>query len=187
MALSCILLSITGFAFLFHLEQVGAVFGGFPAMKNVHNWAGVVFSVSVVLSMFCYLKEALTFDADDLKWIAVAGGYLSKKVKVPPMGKMNTGQKFAYLAILLAGIAISVSGYVIWLMPDNKQYVLLSHLVHNISFVVFMSVIPIHIYLGSIGNPGTFRIMVTGTIPYYWAKKKHPKWIAEVESHSHKA
>jgi len=107
-------------------------------------------------------------------------------VSVPPMGKINTGQKFFYLAVLIFGIGISASGYVIWLLPGNKQYILLSHIVHNISFVTLMIAIPVHIYLGTLANPGTLRIMLSGTVPYQWAKKKHPKWVAEVEG-GHKA
>lgn len=175
---SCILLIITGFAFLFHLQGVGAVFGGFEVMKSVHNWAGVVFSVSLLYSMRHYLKESLEYDADDRQWFKVAGGYLSHKVKVPPMGKYNPGQKLYYLVILLAGIAIAASGFAIWFMKDDGNIMLLSHLVHNVAFVVFVIVVPVHIYLGTLANPGTFRIMVTGTMPLETAKKRHPKWIS---------
>ncbi len=175
---SCILLIITGFAFLFHLQGVGAVFGGFEVMKSVHNWAGVVFSVSLLYSMRHYLKESLEYDADDRQWFKVAGGYLSHKVKVPPMGKYNPGQKLYYLVILLAGIAIAASGFAIWFMKDDGNIMLLSHLIHNVAFVVFVIVVPVHIYLGTLANPGTFRIMVTGTMPLETAKKRHPKWIS---------
>lgn len=175
---SCILLIITGFAFLFHLQGVGAVFGGFEVMKSVHNWAGVVFSVSLVYSMRHYLKESLEYDADDRRWFKVAGGYLSHKVKVPPMGKYNPGQKLYYLVILLAGIAIAASGFAIWFMKDDGNIMLLSHLIHNVAFVIFVIVVPVHIYLGTLANPGTFRIMVTGTMPLETAKKRHPKWIS---------
>lgn len=175
---SCILLIITGFAFLFHMESVGAVFGGFDTMKSVHNWGGVVFSVSLLYSMRHYLGDALHYDADDRQWFKVAGGYLSHKVKVPPMGKYNPGQKLYYLVILLAGIAIALSGFAIWLMKDNGSIMLLAHLVHNVAFVVFVIVVPVHIYLGTLANPGTFGIMVTGTMPLETAKKRHPKWIS---------
>ncbi len=175
---SCILLIITGFAFLFHLESVGAVFGGFDTMKSIHNWGGVVFSVSLLYSMRHYLADALHYDADDRQWFKVAGGYLSHKVKVPPMGKYNPGQKLYYLIILLAGIAIALSGFAIWLMKDNGSIMLLAHLVHNVAFVVFVIVVPVHIYLGTLANPGTFSIMVTGTMPLETAKKRHPKWIS---------
>ena len=46
---SCILLIITGFAFLFHIEAISSVFGGFETMKTVHNWGGVVFTLSLLV------------------------------------------------------------------------------------------------------------------------------------------
>jgi formate dehydrogenase subunit gamma len=177
---SCILLMITGFAFLFHLEPVGSVFGGFNTMKSVHNWGGVVFSLSLLYSMRHYLKDAFEYDADDARWFMVAGGYLSHKVKVPPMGKYNPGQKLYYLGIVGAGIAISVSGFGIWFMKDDATLMLLSHLVHNVAFCVFVIAVPVHIYLSTLANPGTFQIMVTGSLPLSEARKKYPKWIKAV-------
>ncbi len=181
LAISCLLLALSGYGFLFKIEGITNLFGGANMMKDIHNYLGIVFSVSLFLSIFNWLKDALTFDSDDVKWIACAGGYLSKHPQVPPMGKLNTGQKFYYLALLVFGIAIAVSGFVIWLMPGQRDYILLSHLVHNISFVVIMIAVPVHIYLATIANPGTFRIMVYGTVPYKWALKRHPKWIQELQ------
>lgn len=177
---SCILLMITGFAFLFHLEPVSSVFGGANTMKDVHNWGGVVFSVSLLYSMKHYLKDAFEYDKDDLGWFMVAGGYLSHKVKVPPMGKYNPGQKLYYLGIVAAGLAIAVSGFAIWLMKDNAQIMLLSHLVHNVAFCVFAIAVPVHIYLSTLANPGTFQIMVNGSLPLALAKKRYPKWIKAI-------
>ena len=184
MAISCILLVITGYGFLFRAEPIGLVFGGFNAMKIVHNWLGIIFTISLLLSMGPYLKEALTFDADDLRWIRVAGGYLSHSVKSPSMGKINTGQKFFYIGLLLCGIGISVTGFLIWFLPGNKHLLTWSHLFHNVCFLYFVVSIPIHIYLGTFANPGSIQIMVTGKVPYAWAKKKYPKWIAELETHA---
>jgi formate dehydrogenase subunit gamma len=177
---SCILLMITGFAFLFHFESVGAIFGGFNTMKSVHNWGGVVFSVSLLYSMRHYLKESFEYDADDLGWFKVAGGYLSHKVTVPPMGKYNPGQKLYYLAVVGAGIAIALSGFGIWFMKEDTTIMLLSHLVHNVAFVIFAIAVPVHIYLGTVANPGTFKLMVSGTLPVSEAKKRYPKWMKAV-------
>ncbi len=182
LAVSCILLIITGYGFLFQLKGLGAVFGGFPAMKLVHNWSGVVFIVSLFASMFSYLHESLTFDADDWQWIRVGGGYLFKNVKVPPMGKLNTGQKFYYIVILATGVLIAASGFAIWLVPGVRALTMMSHLVHNLAFIVFVVAVPVHAYLGTLANPGTFRIMVYGTVPMEFAKKKYPKWIQEMKS-----
>ncbi len=174
---SCILLMITGFAFLFQMGSVSSVFGGFNAMKTVHNWVGVVFGLSLLYSMRHYLKDAFEYDADDAQWFKVAGGYLSHKVKVPPMGKYNPGQKLYYLAVVGAGIAIALSGFGIWLMKENTTVMLLSHLVHNVSFLIFVIAVPVHIYLGTLANPGTFKLMVSGTLPLSEAKRRYPKWM----------
>ncbi len=180
LAVSCILLIITGYGFLFQLKPIGSAFGGFNAMKTVHNWMGLVFTASLLASMANYLKESLTFDKDDWDWIRVGGGYLSHKVKVPPMGKYNPGQKLYYLAILVAGIAIAVSGLSIWLVRDVRTLTIITHLVHNLAFSFFIVAVPVHAYLGTLANPGTFRIMVYGTVPLEFAKKKYPKWMKEI-------
>ena len=174
---SCILLMITGLAFLFHMESVAAVFGGFNTMKDVHNWGGVVFTLSMLYSMRHYLKDAFEYDADDAQWFKVAGGYLSHKVKVPPMGKYNPGQKLYYLAVVGAGLAIAVSGFAIWFMKDNGTIMLLAHLVHNVAFCIFVLAVPVHVYLGTLANPGTFQLMVSGTLPLEEAKRRYPKWM----------
>lgn len=174
---SCILLMITGFAFLFHMESVASVFGGFNTMKDVHNWLGVAFTLSLLYSMRHYLKDALEYDADDAQWFKVAGGYLSHKVKVPPMGKYNPGQKLYYLAVVGAGLAIAVSGFAIWLMKDNGTVMLLAHLVHNAAFIIFVLAIPVHAYLSTLANPGTLKLMISGTLPVDEAKKRYPKWM----------
>jgi formate dehydrogenase subunit gamma len=174
---SCILLMITGFTFLFHLEPVSSTFGGLNTMKDVHNWGGVVFGLSLLYSMRHYLKDAFEYDADDARWFKVAGGYLSHKVKVPPMGKYNPGQKLYYLAVVAGGIAIALSGFGIWLLKENTSMMLTSHLIHNVAFIIFAIAVPVHIYLGTLANPGTLKLMVSGTLPLSEAKKRYPKWM----------
>ncbi len=177
LALSCLFLALSGFAFLFHLEQLNVVFGSFATLKVLHNWIGVVFVVSLLATVSHYLPVALNLSGDDITWLAKGGGYIIKNVSLPEQDSINSGQKLYYLAILGAGLLISVSGFVIWLFPASKSMVLLSHLLHNVSFVVFAMAIPVHIYLATIANPGTFRIMVQGTVPLEWARKRHGKWI----------
>jgi formate dehydrogenase subunit gamma len=180
LAVSCILLIITGYGFLFQLKGIGALFGGFNAMKLVHNWLGVVFLVSLLVTLTNYFKECIDLGPDDWQWMRVGGGYLSKNVNVPPMGKLNTGQKLYYLAILAAGIVIAITGFVIWLVPDSRGLRIAAHLFHNLAFLLFVVAVPAHIYLGTLANPGTFRIMVYGTVPVEFAKKKYPKWMKEI-------
>jgi formate dehydrogenase subunit gamma len=185
LAISCILLTISGFGFLYQNEFIGTLFGGFTAMKYIHNWLGVVFTVSLLLSMPIWLKECIMYDKDDVAWIRAAGGYLSHKVAIPPMHKLNTGQKFAYLGVLGMGFGIIATGFVIWLFPANQTLMILAHFLHNLCFIGIALFIPVHVYLGAIANPGTMRIMIYGTVPVWWARKKSPKWIQEVEEGRH--
>ena len=180
LAVSFFILTVSGYAFLFHLEQVGSAFGGFNQMKVIHNWAGVVFGVSLFFTLFHYLPVSLKFTSDDITWMTKGGGYLVKSATVPPQDELNAGQKLYYLVVLVSGIAIAASGLVIWLRPevvDIKKWVLMSHFVHNISFDLMVIAIPVHMYLASLANPGTFRIMVYGTVPLSWARKRHAKWV----------
>lgn len=182
-SISFFILAVTGFGFLFHLEQLNAVFGNFNVMKTWHNWTGVVFSVSLFFSIFNYLPVSLSFGGDDIAWITKAGGYFSKKAVVPPQDRLNSGQKLFYLILLLVGAAIAVTGFIIWLRPaaaDMRKLILVSHLIHNIGFVLMVTIVPLHIYLATLANPGTFRIMIYGTVPLEWAKKRHAKWVQKM-------
>ena len=180
MAVSFIILAVTGYGFLFHLEQLNSVFGNFNVMKDWHNWSGVVFTVSLFFTIFNYLPVSLSFGGDDIAWIFKAGGYFSKKASVPPQDELNAGQKLYYFVVLLSGITIGVTGFIIWLRPWGNEGILLSHLLHNISFNLMVIAIPVHIYLATLANPGTFRIMVYGTVPLEWAKKRHAKWVQKM-------
>jgi formate dehydrogenase subunit gamma len=180
---SFFLLAISGFGFLFHLDPVFAMFGGNTGMRNVHNWAGIVFSLSLALSTVHYLPISLAYSGEDIVWLLKGGGYLSKRTTVPPQDKLNAGQKGYYLFVLLSGTAIAVSGFVIWLYPvgsSMRSWIQVSHLIHNISFVLMVVSVPTHIYLATLANPGTFRIMISGTVPLEWARKRHGRWIQKL-------
>lgn len=183
LAVSFFLLTVSGFGFLFHLEQAASLFGGFIAMRDIHNWAGVVFSVSLFITVFYYLPVSLVFRGEDIIWLLKGGGYFSKKAVLPPQDKLNAAQKGYYLFVFITGVAVSASGFVIWLRPeaaDLNTWILLSFLIHNVSFVLMVISIPTHIYLATLANPGTFRIMVYGTVPVEWARKRHARWVQKL-------
>lgn len=180
MAISFFLLTVTGFAFLLHMAGIVSFFGGPMGMKTVHNYAGIVFAASLVLTMFSYLIESLSFSGDDVKWLLKGGGYLSRNATVPAQGKLNAGQKMVYLMVLAAGAAIAVSGLYLWLAPEVKSRTLSMHFLHNAAFDVYLIIVTFHIYLASIASPGSLRIMINGTVPLEWARKRHAKWAAKM-------
>lgn len=177
--LSFFVLMLTGLGFLYHsLSWINTVFGGVHLARGIHNWAGIIFAVSLILTMANYLGESLKFSSDDFAWLGQFGGYFSGK-DAPPQGRLNGGQKILYLLVLAAGLVISASGLILW-MGTTQGTMQLMHLLHNLTFLVFVTVVPLHIYAATALNPGTFRIMTRGTVPLKWAKKNHSKWVKEL-------
>lgn len=181
LAISGLLLLFTGFGFLYaqELGWINKAFGGQAVAMAIHNWGGVVFTGSLLLSMGLWLGEALSFSKEDSEWLGMMGGYFSKGSVPPPAGKMNAGQKLSVICVVVFGLLISVSGFIIWL-SGTKGSMNIGVFLHNISAMVFAVLMPLHIYLATAANPGTFRIMTKGDVPLYWAKKKHAKWVKEL-------
>jgi formate dehydrogenase subunit gamma len=182
MAVSGIVLLLTGLGFLYpkELGWLNTLFGGQTIALDIHNWGGVVFAVSIILSLGTLLPESLKWSKEDSQWLGMLGGYLSKDKVTPPQGKLNAGQKIVALSVIVFGIMVSVSGFMMWWTAGDKSIMNLGLLLHSIAFVVFAILMPLHIYMTTAANPGTFRIMTRGDIPLYWAKKKHPKWVKEI-------
>jgi formate dehydrogenase subunit gamma len=178
--LSFFALALTGFGFAFDsLNWLNIVFGGNHIAKDIHKWGGLVFFLSLLYTIGAYLGESLKFSSDDAEWLRSMGGYLSGE-QVPPVGRLNAGQKLFYLSVLVLGLAIGISGFVIWLAGGNRSAMQVGFLVHNLAFVVYMTTVPFHIYMATAANPGTFRVMTRGTVPLGWAKKTHGKWVKDM-------
>ncbi|MEE9524913.1 MAG: formate dehydrogenase subunit gamma [Thermodesulfovibrionales bacterium] len=181
MALSCLALLLTGLGFLYanELGWINSFFGGKSMARVIHNWGGLAFMVSVVLSMGVWLGESLSWSKEDSQWLGMFGGYLSKDAVPPPQGKLNAGQKIVVWVVVISGLAISLSGLLMWLNPGTKSAMMLGHIIHNLASLVFAILVPMHIYLATAANPGTFRVMTKGDVPVKWARKKHAKWVQE--------
>jgi len=169
-------LTLTGFAFAFSsLNWINLIYGGNHFALLFHKWNGVLFLVVLLMTVGSYLGESLKFGPEDSEWLKKLGGYFDKKAELPPQGRMNFGQKIFYLVfVLLSGIVISISGFMLWAGSSALGYFL-----HNLTFFAMVSFMPIHVYLATAANPGVFRVMTRGTIPLEYAKKHYGKWVRE--------
>ena len=52
---------------------------------------------------------------------------------------------------------------------------------HAVGFVTLFAFFFVHLYLGTVGNPGSVPAMITGWVTRGWVKKQHPKWLKEME------
>jgi formate dehydrogenase subunit gamma len=184
LAISCLLLCYTGLGIMFkELNFFGVIFGGLKGLSTVHNIMAVVFAIGLVLSIQMWWREAGLFVfPEDWEWIKAAGGYLWHLDHVPETGKYNPGQKAFFLTVALCGLMMICTGFFMWyptiLPADLMDWV---YVLHVLGFVVIFAFFFVHLYLGTIGNPGSVSAMISGRMEKPVLKMLHPKWLKEME------
>ena len=184
LALSCIILIVSGLGMMFESFNIfGTLVGGLKNLKLIHNFSGLIFAVGLILAIRMWGKEAGVFVfPEDLEWFKVAGGYLWHVDKVPETGKYNPGQKMFFLTVAGFGVIMIITGLIMW-FPTALPVGLVRWMypLHALGFVVIFAFFFVHLYLGTIGNPGTVQAMIHGWVTRGWLKKQHPGWLREME------
>jgi len=184
LALSCLALCFTGLGMMFHsFNFIGTLMGGLVVVKYIHNFTGLFFLIALLLAIKMWWHEAGVFSMpEDLDWMMCAGGYLWHVDKVPETGKYNPGQKMFFLAVAIFGAVMVVTGLVMWFPLSFPSWLVRwMFTLHALGFVVIFAFFLVHLYLGTIGSPGSLDAMTTGWVTRAWLKKQHPKWLKEME------
>ena len=185
-AASFIVLGITGLNVTFGRPLfVGS--GGSEAFSNwsqwakyAHNYISFAFTIGVILMFLIWIGQNFP-TAADFEWLKRGGGMFTKKHGGhPPAWKFNAGQKILYWIVVLAGIAMIVTGYMLMFPFYGGTTVAgmeLAQIFHAVIGVLFVALIIGHIYIGTLGMEGAFEAMGEGTVDYNWAKEHHPLWV----------
>jgi len=184
LALSCFLLCLTGMGTMYHsLNFIGAVMGGMANLRMLHHYGGLFFSVSLLVAIAVFWKDAGRFSfKEDWPWIKEAGGFLWQVEHIPEVGKCNPGQKMFFLVIALGGMAMLTSGLIMWFpLSFGVELVRTMYVVHSLGFLIIFAFVFVHLYLVTIGAPGSAPAMLTGWVTRGWLKKQHPKWLRQME------
>jgi formate dehydrogenase subunit gamma len=147
------------------------------AAKFVHNFTSFSFVAGLVLIIVMFFRDNLP-DKVDVEWLKQGGGFI--KNKHAPAGRFNLGEKLVYWLSLVAGVAVSVSGFLL-LFPffgTDIADMQLAQVVHAVVAVLFIALILGHIYIGTLGMEGAFEAMGTGEVDLNWAKEHHDLWLA---------
>jgi formate dehydrogenase subunit gamma len=158
-------------------------FGGPVNGILFHKWTAIVFFLCSVGLFFSHFRDLIAFDEDDRRWLGKLGGYLSPNGNGPeiPQGKFNAGQKLFGIFAFVATLVMGVTGLVIWdAAAYGRELTRLSLMLHGLFFTLFMVAAIVHIYLATIGNPGTSAGMLWGHVKKSWAKKHAIKWYRKV-------
>jgi formate dehydrogenase subunit gamma len=104
------------------------------------------------------------------------GGYLGHKGEVPA-GRFNAGQKMFYWYSAILGILMSITGLMLVFKDAfSLPTVCVTSTVHNLFGFFLIAGVVAHAYLGTIANPGTWRVLIDGSVTREWAEHHHPNW-----------
>jgi formate dehydrogenase subunit gamma len=154
------------------------------ALKNIHNFAGPLFAVSLVVVIVTYVRDNLP-RAEDLAWLLKGGGLLSGEEV--PSHRFNAGEKLLFWAgVFGLGLVVVASGLVLDKLVPGLVYeratMQISHMVHATATVLMMAMFMGHIYMGTIGMRGAYSAMRDGYVDETWAKEHHELWYDDIQA-----
>jgi len=189
-AIAFCVLAISGivmaFGKFFLLPLIGQVLFGYLTylLKNLHNFVGPLFVVSLVIVVLTFIRDNLP-RRGDLRWLLRGGGLFGGRE--PPSHRFNAGEKgIFWIGNLLLGAIVIASGLVLDKLVPNVDYLRgtmqLAHMVHAVAAVLMMAMLLFHIYLGTIGMRGAYRGMREGYVDETWAREHHAYWYEDIEA-----
>jgi formate dehydrogenase subunit gamma len=163
----------------------GTLFGMLTyALKTVHNFAGPLFAVALVILVVTFIRDNIP-SASDLKWLRSAGG-LFGGVEAPSH-RFNAGEKLIFwVGAIALGLVVVASGLVLDKLVPGMAYLRgdmqIAQMIHGAAAVLMMALLCGHIYLGSIGMKGAFGGMRTGQVDEAWAREHHELWFDDIKA-----
>jgi formate dehydrogenase subunit gamma len=186
-AIAFVILSLSGLVILFGKYVVLPMFGytlfSWLAIlsKNLHNFVGPLFVICTFLMIIQFAGKNLP-RAYDFIWLRKAGGLVSGEHV--PSGKFNAGEKgWFWVGVTLLGIVVSATGLVLDFpnFAQGREMMQQANVVHAIAAVLFMTMSLGHIYLGTVGQEGSYNSMRHGYVDETWAREHHEYWYNELK------
>jgi formate dehydrogenase subunit gamma len=135
----------------------------------------VVFIITTLGGILLWFRDAF-FETYDKEWVRKLGGYLGHKGEVPA-GRFNAGQKMFYWYSGVFGLIMSVTGIIlIYKGAFSLPTICVTSTFHNLVGFFLIAGVVAHAYLGTVANPGTWRVLVDGSVTREWAEHHHPNW-----------
>lgn len=151
-------------------------------LKNVHNFVGPFFAVSLLVIIVLFVKDNIA-SFSDFYWLRKLGGLFSKEQV--PSHRFNAGEKgIFWWAVTFPGIVVVASGFVLNQLVPGMVYLRgdmqIAHMVHLVAALFMMALILGHIYMGTVGMHGALGAMKTGYVSEAWADEHHQLWYQDI-------
>jgi formate dehydrogenase subunit gamma len=180
--LSYVYLLLTGLAFWTPwLYWLAVMLGGGYLSRLLHPWAGFVFTAAVVL-MYVVWRRDMRITAEDRLWRKALGSYIrNEDASVPAAGRFNYGQKMLFWLMAWGGLALLLSGLVMWFVAsvpwDLRVILYVATLVHAVAALLTIGGFIVHVYMGVAVVPGGLDAIVHGEVSEEWARRHHSRWV----------
>ncbi len=189
-ATAFVILAVSGvvmaFGKFFLLPIIGSsLFGWLTyALKTAHNFAGPVFSVSVLVVIATFIKDNFP-QRGDADWVLKGGGLFSGQEV--PSHRFNAGEKgLFWVGVFTLGLIVVGSGlFLDKLVPGfvfTRGEMQVAHMIHAAAAVLMMTAFIGHIYMGTLGMKGALTAMRTGYVDEAWAREHHEYWAEDVRA-----
>jgi len=182
---SYVYLLLTGLAFWSPwLYWLAIVMGGATIARELHPWAGVIFTIGVVWMYTKWGSQMRSTERDREWWRALPHYIRNEDEEVPSEERFNAGQKSLFWGFFWCGIALFLSGLVLWVpnwIPWNLRILrLIAVFVHPVAALLTIALFMIHVYMGTAVERGAFGSVVRGDVSRKWAARYHRAWYEQV-------
>jgi formate dehydrogenase subunit gamma len=196
-ALSYIYLLLSGLAFWTPwMWWLAMMLGGGPVSRAVHPWMGLIFTVAVIYMLRMWLPD-MRVTKTDLEWKKSIRAYVTNEDeemhpvqairgfdRFAPVDRFNLGQKYLFWLMFWGGLALFLSGMVLWFtdyLPPALGFLrLVAVLVHAVAFLLTVGGFIIHVYMGTAVVRGGFSSVIRGEVTEDWARHHHRLWLERV-------
>lgn len=163
----------------------GTLFGWLTySLKTLHNFAGPVFAVSLVVVFVTFIRDNFPSKVD-LVWLKKGGGLFNGEHV--PSHRFNAGEKIVFWGgVFFLGAIVVGSGLVLDKLIPGLAYtrgdMQIAHMIHGVSTILMMAMFLGHIYLGTLGMKGAYGAMRTGYVDETWAREHHELWHDDIRA-----
>jgi len=189
-AVAFVILAVSGLVmafgkFFLHPVIGGTLYGWLTyVLKNLHNFAGPVFAVSLVVVIVTFIKDNLP-RKEDISWLVKGGGLLSEHEIASH--RFNAGEKVLFWGgVFVLGLIVVASGLFLDKLVPGMIYergsMQIAHMIHAVATVLMMAMFIGHIYMGTVGMAGAYDAMKTGYVDETWAKEHHELWYDDIQA-----
>jgi formate dehydrogenase subunit gamma len=177
---------VMAFGKFFLLPVLGSTLFGWLAylLKNLHNFVGPLFAVSLVIVLATFVKDNIA-NAADVNWLKRAGGMLGDGQV--PSHRFNAAEKgLFWWGMCVPGLIVVGSGLVLNLLipglGETRGQMQIAHMLHSVASIVMMFALTGHIYMGTIGVKGALDAMKTGWVDEAWGREHHELWLNDIKA-----